>query len=302
MVRFEELPVSVRLALDTIAPLSFCIVARSNDGGEPWAVGSGVFVAPFIALTARHVLQGTWNEFEPQRRKNKYPKGKERTTHSLILIQRLYASRPATASWVIEEAWPDHHTDIALLRVTPHDDVAKTYQWGKGFLKWQLLAPSVGTRIYAFGYPQSTAKNAPNADNGVVGDMQISLMEANVTKVEEFRRDNNFNDFPGFEFTPGIAGGYSGGPLFLDDRLCGIASASGFGGGGEVGYAAALWPLILRKIRFGLGDAVSILELLKLRFFEGVDVEDVERRMFVDLVDDGGIDGPKEYARLRSNP
>lgn len=301
MASFEELPVSARAALDTIAPLSFSIVARSIDGGEPWAVGSGVFVAPFIALTARHVLQGTWNEFEPPRRKNKYPKGKERTTHSLALIQKLHAGRSATASWVIEEAWPDDHTDIALLRVTPHDDVAKSYQWGAGFLKWQLLAPPAGTAIYAFGYPLSTATNAPNADDGVTGELHLSLMEATVTRVEEFRRDNNFNDFPGFEFRPGIAGGYSGGPLFAGDRLCGIASASGFGGDGEVGYAATLWPLVLRKIKFGLGEAVSILELLKLNFFQGVDAEDVEQRIFVDLVNDGGIDGPKEYVRLRSS-
>jgi hypothetical protein len=57
MVRFSDLPTEIQQAFNRITPLSFGIVGKSLDGGEPWAVGSGVFIAPYIALTARHVVE-----------------------------------------------------------------------------------------------------------------------------------------------------------------------------------------------------------------------------------------------------
>src|SRR3954447_10439100 len=299
MVRFSDLPAAIQQAFDRITPLSFAIVGKSLDGGEPWAAGSGVFIAPYIALTAKHVVEGTWKQFEPDWKKNKLPKAKERSTHFLVLTQKLRAGSDEEATWIVEEAWPLAYTDLAILRVTPQNDIAKAYQWGRGFLELQLLPPAPGSDVYVFGYPESHAVNDAEREDGITGDFQIKVFPAKVTKIEDFRRDRSLSNFPGFEFTPGVEGGASGGPIFVENRLCGIVSIGGIGENPNVAYAAALWPLVFRAIRFGVGEPATILDLLKGRMLRGVNVEEVERRAYLDDVDDGGLDGPKQYARLR---
>jgi len=162
MVRFSDLPAAIQQAFDRITPLSFGIVGKSLDGGEPWAAGSGVFIAPYIApyiaLTAKHVVEGTWKQFEPDWKKNKLPKAKERSTHFLVLTQKLRAGSDEEATWIVEEAWPLAYTDLAILRVTPQNDIAKAYQWGRGFLELQLLPPAPGSNVYVFGIPNPTPR------------------------------------------------------------------------------------------------------------------------------------------------
>jgi hypothetical protein len=283
-------------ALDRITPLAFAIIGKSLDGGAPWAAGSGVFIAPYLALTAKHVVEGTWNTFEPEWRR--WPKAETRASHFLVLSQKLYVRRPVEATWAVEEATPIPYTDLMVLRISPQNDVAKEYQWGTGFLDIQLLPPPAGADIWLFGYPECQAEN-DDARDGITGDFKLEISSARVTAVEDFRRDS-LKDFPGFEFTPAVKAGGSGGPLFYEDRLCGIACVGWQGEGVGTGYAAALWPLIFAKINFRLGPAETLLDIMKKAslFKKPHDLEGVEARAYLDTV--ATIDGPRKYARLRA--
>jgi len=199
----------VRQAADRISPLSFGIIGKSVYGGEPWAVGSGVFIAPYLGLTAKHVVEGTWNQVEPEWKRNKWPKGQELTTHSLLLSQKLFLGRASEATWVIQEVSPVPGTDLMLLRISPQNDVAHQYRWGCGFLDLQLLPPPAGARVWVFGYPESRAENDAERANIISGDFQVELHSATVTSIEDYRYDS-LKNFPGFEFAPGVKGGGSG--------------------------------------------------------------------------------------------
>lgn len=279
----------VRQAADRISPLSFGIIGKSLYGGEPWAVGSGVFIAPYLGLTAKHVVQGTWNQFEPEWRRNKWPSGTELTNHSLLISQKIYLGRASEATWVIQEVSPVTGTDLLLLRISPQNEVAHQYRWGSGFLELQLLPPPIGSRVWVFGYPESRAENDAERADIITGDFQVELHSATVTAVEDLRRDR-LKDFPGFEFAPGVKGGGSGGPVVYGDRLCGIACAGWQGESNQPGYAAALWPLIFAKLPFvgvSLGEATDFLESMKEASYlkPAVDLHDVESRALMETED-----------------
>jgi hypothetical protein len=284
-------------ALDRVTPLAFAIIGKSLDGGEPWAVGSGVFIAPYLALTAKHVIRGTWNEFEPEWKRNLWPKTETRTTHFLVLSQKLYVNREGEATWTVEETISIPYTDLMLLRISPQNEIAKAYQWGGGFLELQLLPPPVGADLWLFGYPECHAEN-DNERNVITGDFKLEIVNARVTAVEDFRRDS-LKDFPGFEFVPAVKGGGSGGPVFWEDRLCGIASIGLQGDDVQTGYAAALWPLVFAPIDFRVGAPERMLDLMKRSalFTKPRDLETVEARAYIDECDICGE--PKKYARLR---
>src|SRR6187200_1445366 len=113
-----KMPVEHRDAADRISPLAFSIIAKSVQGGKPHAIGSGVFVAPYLGLTAKHVVEGAWNEFEPEWRRNRWPKREERATHFLVLSQKLYFGRPDEATWTVNEIITVPWTDLTLLKIS----------------------------------------------------------------------------------------------------------------------------------------------------------------------------------------
>lgn len=295
-----EMSASLRRVVDRISPLSFGVVARSLDGGEPWAAGSGVFIAPYLGLTAKHVVEGTWNHFEPDWRRNKWPRQEERASHFLVLTQKLYFGREEEATWVVEEVTPVPWTDLMLLRISPQNELAHQYRWGCGFLGMQLLPPPVDEEVWVFGYPDSHAESHPEKANMFTGDFQVAIHRARISTVEDFRRDS-LKDFPGFEFVPGVEGGGSGGPVVWEDKLCGIASVGWKGEGLHAGYAAALWPAIFARVRWPPGDAVLLSQLMREPGFMTlpVDLDEVERRAFLEPED--GILGPsRKRPRLRA--
>ena len=49
-------------AFDLLTHLTFAIVGQSKDRQVASAPGSGFFVAPYVAVTARHVVEALWQE------------------------------------------------------------------------------------------------------------------------------------------------------------------------------------------------------------------------------------------------
>ena len=77
-------------------------------------------------------------------------------------------------------------------------------------------------------------------------------------------------NFPSFAIQMECQGGFSGGPVFWDNKLCGIISVglhtdSTAAEAAElppISYAASLWPIITANIDFGLGKSEVIAEFL----------------------------------------
>lgn len=281
----------MREAMNRISAVAFGIVGKSLQGGDPWAVGSGVFIAPYLGLTARHVVEGAWNELEPEWKRNRWPKRDERATHFLVLTQKVHFGRPDEATWVVDEIITVPWTDLTLLKISPQNDLARAYRWGRGFLDIQLLPPSVGSRVWVFGYPECRAENDFERANVITGNFEVEIHSATVTGVENDRRDV-LKSFPGFEFAPGLRAGGSGGPVVCADKLCGLGSVGWDGEAEQAGYAVALWPLIFANVPLRLGDAPTVLELMKegTLIRPAVDIKDVENRAFLET--EGGVLGP----------
>src|SRR5207245_4773054 len=66
-----------------------------------------------------------------------------------------------------------------------------------------------------------------------------------VLEIFNSRHDRGWFNFPGFFVEGRIGHGFSGGPVFWNGRLCGVASGVLF----DKTYVASLWPFGLMEIK-----------------------------------------------------
>jgi len=269
------------------APLTFGVFsAREYAGrGRAEGAGSGVFVAPFLALTARHVVEDL---LQPKADEQLLPPP-ERFGIAAFQFIDPHDDLSATAWWRVDEIWAFGHTDLALLRLTPNGGLASTmqYRWPSRFAEISLLPPSPGTIVQAFGYPCHTTS--------IVGDQvyaacSTTFSEGRVVAVHSPYRDRGLMAFPCFEIEMRADHGFSGGPVFADGKLCGIVSAGrSFE---ETTYAASLWPIIRTEIEWGGRKGFVFIELAVNGFLAIPDWAHVSARIMPLIEDD------REYLTL----
>lgn len=247
--------------LRRVGPLSFCIGATA---GEPpnmkaMAAGSGVFIAPFLAITARHVSRALF-DLDPGGDPGFSP-SMHASNHSPGLFQVLEPGNPRSpyALWHADRSWDFVHSDLCLMQVSAEDgaSLAIQYQLGPRFLPVSLLPPPLGATVQAFGYPRHaiTARGEK-----LFIDAPATFSEGVVRENYASFRDRGMLNFPCFEVEMIADHGFSGGPVFYEERLCGIVSAgSSFD---RSVYVASLWPLVTAHVDFGLGKTHLIEDLL----------------------------------------
>lgn len=206
--------------------------------------GSAILIAPYLALTARHVLRDLFRLTEQPIRERP---GYFRANHGIVLFQvNPLGGTPRSALWIVDRTWDSGWTDICLLQVSPD---AVGFPKGKvelptSFFSCSLLPPPVGARVSMLGYP--------NAQVEFVGD-QISvdfncvLQEGTVSQVHVLQRDRGMLSFPCFEVDRPVDGGFSGGPVFWNGTLCGLVSSGSLT---ESTFVASLWPLCLMEYEY----------------------------------------------------
>jgi hypothetical protein len=141
--------------------------------------------------------------------------------------------------------WDSNVTDVSLLEVFAEgDEAAGMEHQMTGFFEWSLLPPPIGTHVIMLGYPQA---NITSKDGLMKLDLSLVLGEGEVTDIYERGRDRGMFNFPCFRINTTIEHGFSGGPVFWDNRLCGIVSGGGFDDGT---YAASRWPLCLLEYEY----------------------------------------------------
>jgi hypothetical protein len=240
-----------------LAPAVFGHYAwREGEVAVVKSAGSGIFVAPRLALSARHVSRSYENlddQFDAARRRftpldTKHTKRIIDGTKYSTLLYQLPASysgpgsamgplqwpSPDAADSHVDVDWSSDDTDITTLQTTPTSPGAFEVEKLQEFFEWQMLPPPVGAQVRIFGMPGKLIMNH--------GDRHTARFDAHgdvayVKSISPISRDCGSWNFPGFTLDRDFEFGMSGAPVFYDNALVGIFSGPD--------YVASLWPLAL---------------------------------------------------------
>jgi len=208
-------------------------------------MGTGVFFAPGLGLTARHVIDACVHHYGSQRQlgPNHYLSNFlvetfrvldwDKNEVSYVRLDKLYGI--GTSDLTIFSGWL-HEEDLPRLQ-----GVHLTYE-----------PPNIGSIVTCFGYPNTPLPT--KSEKGIHIRLKGMTTQGRVTRVFPHQRDSGSICFPSFEIVGRFDSGMSGGPVFNDDgALCGIISASSAPSiddpdGEYISYAALLWPMLGREI------------------------------------------------------
>lgn len=216
----------------------FLLVGMDGEVASP--LGSGFFIAPGVAMTARHVLKGFWDEFQIY---HKFPKLKtEVEANFKVLALQFFGDKSEPAVWYVEKTWISEFTDTAFLYLKPHNDKAKGYIWREQ-LELSMFEPRVGERIFAFGYPDSEVELQTQPTFTANWKLKPTLSTGKVKTVYKRCRDRGLLTWPSIETNARFDHGMSGGPVFNDkEQVCAVV-CDGIGSE-EAGYISSgslLW-------------------------------------------------------------
>jgi len=216
--------------------------------------GSGIFIAPFQTLTARHVNRDLFR-IDPMREDNlnrrvRAAELNARTDyfdlqHSAVLFQARFGRNPRGLLWHVRRVWDSNITDISLFEVYAEGDEAGGMENEmRGFFEWSLLPPPVGSHVLMLGYPQTNIRTDGDLLNI---NLTYVLQDGYVTDIYELSRDRGMFPFPCFRIDQPVDHGFSGGPVFWEDKLCGIVCGGDLDNGT---VAASLWPLCMLEYQY----------------------------------------------------
>jgi hypothetical protein len=203
--------------------------------------GTATVIAPFVAVTARHVVEDFWKYFETTEIRT----GDRQTTFHLRAFQVLDEGAQG-AFWNVSRMWLSPHTDVAFLCLTPFSPEAGAHVWRS--LHLNLLPPPIGSTISGFGYHSSSIIVVERTEQRtrIEWKDEPTTTMGEVLEIHEARRDAARLHFPCFRTNARFDGGMSGGPVFNQEgQLCGIICSSLPPGGGSpehTSYVTTLWP------------------------------------------------------------
>jgi|ERR1044071_164714 hypothetical protein len=248
----------------------FVFLLIGTDGEIASPLGSGFFIAPGVAMTARHVVKGFWDQFHIYQ---KFPKLKaEVEANFKVLALQFFGDKSEPAVWYIEKTWISEFTDTAFLYLKPYNDKAKGYVW-RDQLELSMWEPSVGDQIGAFGYPDSEVELQIEPTLSASWKLKPALSTSEVTAVYERYRDRGLLAWPAIETNARFDHGMSGGPVFNDKgQVCAVV-CDGIGSE-EEGYVSSgslLWLAMITAMdipidKFTAGEQYFAFELFKNKF------------------------------------
>lgn len=264
------------IATELPSPITeFALALASKRDDCWWASGTAVVVAPYLAITAKHVVEDHWTKNQ-----GPWPESGDLVGDLSFLAFQVPPDGDACL-WAVQRIWNSAVTDIAFLKLVPASARAATFQWRH--LAINALPPAVGSRVTAFGYHSSEIV----AGKPVLWRHNASNSSGNVIDVHVEKRDSVLRTYPCFCTDARFDGGMSGGPVFNDaGELCGLV-CSGIAPfdaqEGHTSYVTTLWPSLgtiidLNRLGHPAGKRYPVLELARggqmiVRNWERVGVE-----------------------------
>jgi hypothetical protein len=213
------------------------------EGKEAHVVGTALWIAGHLALTARHVLSDIIRRFGAGSRVD----GRSQISdYAVRLLQIVDGSDYAI--WDVDMAWSSIESDIALLHVKLWGSSREEHSPVWRVPRFRVVAPPVGSAIVAFGYHSSRISLSRNVNGGDHIDL-MDIPSSSTGKVDEVlptgQPAGKFS-FPCFRVNARFDGAMSGGPV-VDEfgNVCGIVSGTmGNLDGDQISYVATLWPML----------------------------------------------------------
>lgn len=208
-----------------------------DEYNNAWPSGTAVVVAPWLAMTAKHVVEDYLGKFGATQATNGLdPK------FQLLTCLTLEGDRGVIPLF-IGRIWYCNSIDIAFFELLPASEFPLNHIWKVAIL--DLLPPSVGDRVVAFGYSDSSVRDGTNSVDLLTWSNKPSTSVGEVLEVHHQSRDSARLHFPCFRTNARFDGGMSGGPVFNDAGLvCGIVCSSipaTLEEDGHISYASSLW-------------------------------------------------------------
>lgn len=255
--------------VDTVMPSEITeialLITSSMNGADRFSSGTAVIISPFLALTARHVLDDHWTRHEgvvmPL-------ESRAAGAFSLELFQVVGTS---LHRWAVTRFWTTDAADFAVLRLEPLCAGAAAYAFKH--LHIDLLPPKVGERITAFGYAGTEIDEV--APRKFLLRQYAPTSRGEVVEVHISGRDPLIMPFPCFRTNARFDGSMSGGPVFNSlGHLCGLVCSTypPYESGDEhASYVVLLWPAMglpidLNRVGHPQGVMYPMFDLVKDRF------------------------------------
>jgi hypothetical protein len=235
-----------------ITEFALALAAVRDDIWRP--SGTAIVIAPYLAITARHVVEDYWSNYE----RVTLGAGIGQTvdfagSFSIVAFQVLQEGKTGHL-WNVDRLWLSPFTDVAFLRLAPRSDEARNHDWRS--VTMNLLPPAIGTQITGFGY-HSSAINVNELEDRIEIEWKDSptTTTGEVIEMHERGRDPVMLTFPCFRTNARFEGGMSGGPVFnAEGELCGVICTGLKLAEGEtehISYVASLWPSMGTNIDMG---------------------------------------------------
>ena len=193
------MPRTINREIELLAPFTFAIVGYSSDYQIVSPLGTGFFIAPYVAITAKHVVEGLWRELALPWHQHRYPTS-PRTVEHEFRVRLFQVTDPAApwrlATWDVTGTTRAGYTDVAFLNAVPENEIAERYQWPPSFLPLRLTPPAVGEMVSSVGFPGMKPRFTPG-EPGFVVNAQL-LVEAGYV-VEDHEDGRGTWCFPQFE-------------------------------------------------------------------------------------------------------
>jgi hypothetical protein len=220
--------------------------ADKDERHQVKEAGTGVFVAPGVGLTARHVAQSfrrldsrsdSWD-------RRKSPLDSQYRTFSVTseyaaLVYQVTGNahlppEEKQIRWKVNVNWPSHDTDINVMRLEPNSTAAEGVQREQRYFDWYLKPPPKGAIVRVYGFPKADV-----VVEGVDHLVDVNLELAVTKVVDHFYpiHDHGMANFPVFQLHRELDDGFSGGPVLWHDKLVGLFSGPAF--------VTPLWPTAL---------------------------------------------------------